>query len=210
MIHLSHRTWKNYVTNNSLAPNWVRNTQVSACPGLVNYVTEGVVILADEEYEFETSNGKMIPWNYHTERNLHPHFYDQADIVKPMHTICKFDTGLLIKHDEEERLLCVISDYDPMHSDVHAMPGTLPILKVWTPVLINTVYRDGHYLVKKGQPIARIIISFAGKFEFAEAVKTEKGFTDDWQDIKEVAGTGLGSLATFNRELKKCPFHNPS
>lgn len=207
MIHLMHRHWKNYVTNNSVTPPWIKNTQVSGCPGLVNYATEGIVILADDDYEFETKDGTIIPWNHHAEMNLPAHFYEQANMRKPGHTICKFNTGIFIKHSEKERLLCLVSDYDPLHTPVRVMPATLPILDVWTPVLLNTVYLDGHHFVEKGQPLARMIISYASKFEFSDDGESPIDIMDEWLKIKK-AGDESSALSVFNKELKKCPFHS--
>ena len=173
-------------------------------------MTEGIVVLADDDYEFETIDGRMIPWNHHTESHIHIHHYYQAGMSKPGHTICKIDTGLLIKHDEKERLVCLLTNYDPMDSAVDVMPADLPILQVWTPFLINTVYKNGHHHIKKGDPIARAIIAYAGNFQYADEVQSKKSDTDDWFAIKDHSDSTHGALTTFNKELKKCPFHNPS
>ena len=201
---MKHRGWKNYLTNNSLLPAWSKNTQVSGCPGLMNYVTEGIVILADEDYEFETRDGDIIPWSCSTESYISQHYYEQAEISKPNHTIVKFNTGVMARQDETERLVCFISDYEPLDSAIRVMPGMLPLLDIWTPFLINTVFTNGHHKVNKGDPIARVFINFAGNFDVIDDGIIEPKLMMPWKRLADSPNV----LTTFNKEMKKCPFHN--
>lgn len=204
MIYLTHRTWKNYTTNNTVVPEWIKNTSVSGCPGLVNYVTEGIVILSEDDYEFETESGKITHWNVNSEECISSHYFSQANIYKPNQTIVKFNSFLMIKHDEEFRLSTLVADYDPLDSKIKVITATFPVLDIWTPVLINTVFPDGHHVVKKGDPIARLIISHAGNFEYVDGGLTKYGpEMKPWMDLKAKGNT----LSTFNKEIKKCPFH---
>jgi len=205
MIYLSHREWKNYTTNNSVIPKWVKNTEVSGCPGLVNYVTEGLVILSDADYEFETSDGEMVPWNTHTEENVSIHRYGQAKIHKPEYTIVKINVGIMLRHEENSRLTTLLMNYDPLDSSVQVMPAIFPLLDVWSPLLINTIYEDGHHLIKKGDPIARIMINYSADLQYEDVGLTNyNGMMHEWMKLK----VENNILSTFTRESKKCPFHS--
>lgn len=205
MIQITTRQWKNYQTNNSIKPDWTKNTQVSTCPGLMNYVTEGLVVLCPDDFEFETADGKLIHWSATSENNLIPHYYWQADIVNPGHTIVKFDTGIMLKHVEEHRLFCLLSDYEPMNPAIKVMPAVFPLLDVWSPVMMNTVWRDGIHKVKKGDPLARIFLSYYGDFEYEYAGETNYlKQAEEWLKLKEEPNI----LTAFNKEMKKCPFHH--
>lgn len=201
---MKHRSWKNYLTNNKILPHWTKNTDVSGCPGLMNYVTDGLLILADADYEFETVSGTIIPWNFDSETNLSAHQYFQADVQKPNHTIVKFNTGLMGRQDETDRLMCFLSDYEPLDSKVRVMPGIFPLLDIWSPFLINTVFPDGHHVIAKGDPIARVFVTFAGQFEYVDEGIIEPKLLMPWWRMAESENV----LSTFNKEMKKCPFHN--
>lgn len=197
------REWKNYLTNNTLVPEWSKNTPVSGCPGLMNYVTEGIVILSDNDYEFEVKEGTISPWTFETELYVSLHDYQQAGIYKPGHTIVKFNTGLMARHDEKSRMLCLLSDYEPLDSKVRVMPGVFPMLDIWSPMLINTVFADGHYRINKGDPIARLFVSYAGDFQYVDDGFIEPKLMVPWWHLAEQTNV----LSTFNKEVKKCPFH---
>lgn len=204
MIYLKHREWKNYLTNNTQVPEWSKNTPVSGCPGLMNYVTDGLVILSDHDYEFETEDGHLTPWSFETETNISTHKYEQAGIYKPGHTIVKFNTGLMARHEEKYRLLCLISDYEPLDSKIRTMSGVFPLLDIWSPMLINTVFPNGHHKIKRGDPIARLFITYAGDFQFVDEGLIEPKLMMPWWHLAEQPNV----LSTFNKEMKKCPFHH--
>lgn len=204
MIYVRHRGWKNYLINNTLLPKWAKDTQVSGCPGLMNYVTEGIVVLSDLDYEFETRDNVLIPWNHNSEIFTQQHYYEQAGLHKPNSTIVKFNTGIMMKQDNESRLSCIVSDYEPLNSKIKVMPGLLPLLDIWTPMLINTVFENGHHVVKTGDPIARIFINYAADIEFVDDGHIDPSMMKPWS---ELAGQP-NVLSTFNKEIKKCPFHH--
>lgn len=206
MIYLTTKDWDNYVLNNSLRPEWTNNTQVSTCPGLMNYVTEGMVVLAPEDYEFETNDGDISHWNTNSEENIKLHHWYQADLYKPGYTIVKFNTGIMLRQDEKNRVFCVLSDYEPLDPSIKVMPAVFPLLDIWSPVMMNTVWPNGHHFVAKGEPLARIFISYAGNFEFKHEGKTSwVEQTKEWENLKKQPPS---VLTAFNKEMKKCPFHH--
>jgi hypothetical protein len=184
-------------------PKWTKDTQVSGCPGLMNYVTEGIVILSDNDYDFETKDNRLIPWNFNAETYLQQHYYEQAGVSKPNSTIVKFNTGIMMKYENEHRLSCIVSDYEPFDSKIRVMPGLLPILDIWTPMLINTVFENGEHSVKKGDPIARIFLTYAADIQFIEDGQINPSMIEPWRELAAKPNV----LSTFNKEIKKCPFH---
>jgi hypothetical protein len=172
----------------------------------MNYVTEGLLVLSPDSFEFETSDGKIIHWSASSENNLIPHYFHQADIQRPGYTIVKFDTGILLKAvDEKHRLLCLLGDYEPMNPAIKVMPAVFPLLDIWSPVMMNTVWQDGHHKVEKGDPLARIFVSYQGNFEYEYVGETNfHTQTQDWMDLKSQPNI----LTAFNKEMKKCPFHH--
>lgn len=203
MIYVRHRSWKNYLLNNTLLPTWSKDTGVSGCPGLMNYVTEGIVILSDMDFEFETKDNEFIPWNYNAETFLQQHYYEQAGLRKKNSTIVKFNTGIMMRHENEDRLSCLVSDYEPLDSKIRVMPGLLPILDIWTPMLINTVFENGEHSIKQGDPIARVFINYAADIQYVEDGHINPSMMDTWTQLASRPNV----LSTFNKEIKKCPFH---
>jgi hypothetical protein len=171
----------------------------------MNYVTEGLVVLCPEDYEFETYDGKLIHWSPGSETYLVTHHWYQADLYKPGSTIVKFDTGILLKSLYASRILCLLGDYEPLDPQIKVMTAVFPLLDVWSPLMMNTIWPNGHHKLSKGDPLARVFVSYAGEFEYEYAGETDYfQQTKEWMDLKGQPNV----LTTFNREMKKCPFHN--
>jgi hypothetical protein len=204
MIYITTTDWHNYTTANSIKPAWTKYTQVSTCPGLMNYVGEGMVILSPKDYEFETKNGWLIPWNVATETDLTLHVWEQADIHKDNSTIVKIQTGVMGKQDEPERIFCLLGDYEPLDPAIKVIPAIFPLLDFWSPFLINTVWPNGHHKIKRGDPIVRVFISHYGEFNFKHIDDKEHKLPTQWLNLKN---SSRSILTAFNDAMNKCPIH---
>jgi hypothetical protein len=170
----------------------------------MNYVTEGLVILSPDDYEFETEDGQLSHWSGSSEEWLTVHDWFQADLDKPGITMVKFNTGVMLRHDETSRIFCLLNDYEPLDPEIKVMTGIFPLLDVWSPVMLNTFWPNGHHIVRKGTPLTRIFISYAGDFKYEHAGDTNYDKqVKPWMQLKESPNI----LTTFNKEMKKCPFH---
>lgn len=166
--------------------------------------------MSDKDYKFEVQEGELIPWNYNA-TGIERHTFAQVgkyheDLEK---CILKFDINMMFRCDTEDDYNGLFLPYDNMNFEWNPVAAIQPVTDNWQAVIVNTIFKEGMYHIKEGQPLAKLIFFETPKININNEVLSKDEMHQmqlDYTKLLEKYDPRTGDYYNKVKKVKACPF----